>query len=681
MIIYCDSLTLSACAKAIKLSWGNLFSRQEKRNIQVLDQLLKRGWPAVLRKIMKLFGFYIEEAIFVAGHLRMPDGKSVYSAAREKSIDLAFMAAERILMRSKFLKRLNQIWGHNTIFKRVARTLEMPAFQIALRFMVAETLLHKAGYDKGFLVVQRFPSFDPDLVCGFSPSLKVYFYRSWVCPRSGAPFNPSGWQEFIKRRRASVLFLLMFAKLSETKCILKTLCAERSKTKESLKVREAALQSLLVLNEDDLSLDRSYRTQPHWLFPDDGKPGFRTMVLHTGPAERLPVESEALKKQGIIPISRKNQYSLSRNHRPTHPIQKRLNKGLRRSVFASLFGSSAEVRLSFEIARLLSAAKTLVVLCEWGNITAFMNCDNYLVEADAMELIAAELGITTIAYQYSNVGMIGPIMMTGADIMATFAPLYHQLWIRGELQPKQFVDVGYIYDTSFKYVRARAKACRLKLIEAGAQFIICYFDENPQDNKYSLINTDDYCSEILALLRLLLEDPSIGLVIKTQFQWNSPQYFEDIADIRAAAEASGRYVELNHGIHRNIIFPAEAAISSDMAIGHSVGATAPLEAALVGVRSILLNPYGIRGDNDTLYARADIVYPSMTTALEAIHGFRSGVPEYARLGDWSPIIDHFDPFRDERAGHRLRKLLERVVLGDINKSKVPSRYTTSNNSL
>jgi hypothetical protein len=662
MIAYCDRLTIGSCVKIIQIGWRSFFSRHNACRIQILDPLPQRGISQLLQLCMQSLGFRVQEAKFFAGHLRMPDGQVVFSAARIVSIDLAFKAAERILMRSKFLKRLNQKWGHNTIFKRVARTLEMPAFQIALRFMVAEALIHEAGDNKGFLIVQRFPAFDPDLVCGLSPSLKVYFYRSWVCPRSGAPFNPSGWQEFAKRRRASVLLLLMFAKLIEMKCFLKTLYAERSKTKESFRVGEASPQSLLVLNEDDLSLDRSYRTQPHWLFPDDGKPEFRTIVLHIGSAERLPVESETLKKQGIIPISRKNQYIFSRNHRPTHPIQKRLNKSLRKSVLASLFGSSAEVRLAFEIARLLNAAKTLVVLCEWGNITAFMNCDNYLVEADAMELVATELDITTISYQYSNVGMIGPIMMTGADIMATFAPLYHRLWIRGELQPKQFVDIGYVYDTSFEYVRARANACRLKLMEAGAQFIICYFDENPQDNKYSLISTDDYCSEILALLRLLLEDSSIGLVIKTQFQWNSPQYFEELADVRSAAEASGRYVELNHGVHRNIIFPAEAAFSSDMAIGHSVGATAALEAALTGVRCILLNPYEMKDTNTPLYAQADIVYPSMASALEAIRSFRSGASECARLGDWTPIIDHFDPFRDGRSGHRLRNLLERVVL-------------------
>jgi hypothetical protein len=321
-----------------------------------------------------------------------------------------------------------------------------------------------------------------------------------------------------------------------------------------------------------------------------------------------------------------------------------------------------EVEAVFEVARLLYTAKGLAAFCEGNHVKAFMTCENYMVEANAMSLIAPPLNITTLSYQYSNAGQAGPIMMTTADIMVTFAPLYHQRLTRDGVRPGAFSDIGYLYDMSFEYVRTRARDHRRRLAKAGAQFVICYFDESVQQDKYGLISQEDHCSEVLALLRIVLDDPSVGVVVKTQFQKNSPQFMDKIASARAAAEVTGRYIELQYGAHRNIIFPAEAALSADMAIGHAVGATAPLEAALAGVRSILLNPYGMRGDNDTLYSQADIVYPSMAAALEAIRDFRSGAPQHAGLGDWSPIIGQFDPFRNGRAGHRMRALLEQVVL-------------------
>jgi len=611
---------------------------------------------------MHRLGFRVEEAAFFAGHLRMPDGRVLFSAARAVSNDLAFEAAGRILERSKLLARFNHEWGRNIIFKHIARSLEIPALQVALRFMAADVLGHATGNEKVFIVAQRHFAFYPDLLRALSLGLKVYFYRSWLCQCSGATFIPSDSYEFLKQRRACVLFLLLFFKLREMKWSLEALIGRGSKVQGSFNTSEIRSPSLLVLQEDDLSLDRSYRTQPHWLFPEDAKPPFRTLVLQTSSLERLPVDKEALKEQGIVPLSKKDLYLLSRRFWSSYPVQQRLRRDFWKCAVRSILGPSGEVRVLFEVARLLYTAELLGAFCARSHARAFMTCENYMVEADAVQLIAKALDITTLSYQYSNAGKAGPVMTTAADIMLTFSPLYHRLWMRDDIRPGQFTDIGYIFDTSFGYVQRRARDHRRRLTKAGAQFVVCYFDESVQHGKYGLISEQDHCAEILALLQLVLEDPSVGVVVKTQFRFNSPENFDEIATTLVAAKATGRYIELVYGTHRNIVFPAEAALSADIAIGHSVGATAPLEAALAGVRSILLNPYGIKGENDGVYAQADIVYPSMMAALEAIRNFRSGAPEYAGLGDWSPIIGHFDPFRDGRAGHRMRALLGKVVM-------------------
>jgi hypothetical protein len=134
------------------------------------------------------------------------------------------------------------------------------------------------------------------------------------------------------------------------------------------------------------------------------------------------------------------------------------------------------------------------------------------------------------------------------------------------------------------------------------------------------------------------------------------------------ARRTGRYLELAAGAHRNIVFAAEAALSADLAVGHALGATAALEAALAGARAVLINPYGTTGANDTLYAQGDIVYPSLEAALEAIAAFRGGVSARAGLGDWSAILGRFDRFRDGRAGHRMRAVLEAIVTRDNRRS-------------
>lgn len=102
-------------------------------------------------------------------------------------------------------------------------------------------------------------------------------------------------------------------------------------------------------------------------------------------------------------------------------------------------------------------------------------------------------------------------------------------------------------------------------------------------------------------------------------------------------------------------------MASDISLGHMVGATAALEAALAGCRSLIIDSYGQIRHRRDLYDRADVVYPSVDAALLAIDSFKAGAPETARLGDWTPILAEFDPFRDGHAPDRLRALIERLV--------------------
>ena len=116
------------------------------------------------------------------------------------------------------------------------------------------------------------------------------------------------------------------------------------------------------------------------------------------------------------------------------------------------------------------------------------------------------------------------------------------------------------------------------------------------------------------------------------------------------------------GKHRNSVFPAEASLASDLVISHAIGGTAGLEVALAGGRSILLNPYSMQGANIELFKQADILYDNINIALNVISLFRQGKPEYKDLGDWSPIISKFDPYRDGKSATRLRKAIEKVLL-------------------
>ncbi len=109
----------------------------------------------------------------------------------------------------------------------------------------------------------------------------------------------------------------------------------------------------------------------------------------------------------------------------------------------------------------------------------------------------------------------------------------------------------------------------------------------------------------------------------------------------------------------NDIYPAEAALVADICISHKFGATAALEAASAGVRTVLIDSYGSRTAWDAIYANGNIEYRTITEAMQAITRYRSGSHDDQALGDWGPILHHFDPYQDGGATGRLREVVER----------------------
>jgi hypothetical protein len=278
-----------------------------------------------------------------------------------------------------------------------------------------------------------------------------------------------------------------------------------------------------------------------------------------------------------------------------------------------------------------------------------------------MQLVAAPLGVKTLSYQYSNIPYQTLGLATTADAMVTFAPLYHRRWTWPGVPSPTPVDAGYLYDASFALVRSRAGERRARLRAAGATFVIGVFDESVQEDRYGLVSLDEYESQVETLADRLASDASLGLVLKTQFRRHLDAPSDRLRRALDRLKATGRAELPAHGHHRNTVFPAEVALSSDITIGFAIGGTASLESALAGGRSLIVNSYGLVTENDALYARADILYPTLPAALDAIDVFRLGGPERARLGDWRDILPEFDPFRDGDAAGRLRALVTQAV--------------------
>lgn len=652
-MIYCESLTLLSCIKAIQIRRRDR-STSDSSDIRVLDPLTRWSPQTAMRLVMSILGFRVREARFYAGNLRTQGGESVAIAARREAQQIASKAAQLLLDRWPYLADLNRAWGRDTVQLHLAKRFLEPAERSALRVMVTSALARDAGVERPILILWRRPPVDPELLADLCPEVQLHTYR--------LVFGP------LRATRTFLLVWLGRQMLLRSYWHLAFGLAKIARRSNSPLALQSNGPAILMPQEDDLSTDRSHRTQPHWLFPEEGTLQFQTLVLMNGGAavRRMPVDAQDLKKRGIVPVS-PEQAALFPGRRPLHPVQRRLRRDFWTCIFRCVFSFSANRGIAAsQLVRLFFVARRLADLCRATNTRLFMTCENAFREPDAIQLFAPELGIHTLSYQFANAGIVGPGMQTNADTMFTFSPLYQDRYTSNGVRPQSIVNIGYLFDTSFELVRERALESRLKLQAAGAEFVICYFDEGMQPNKYGVISPEDRRDELLALLRLVLDDPSIGLVVKTKYHWNSPSSFDALKPAVDQAMATGRYLELSRGAHRNIVLPAEAAMMADMTIGQAIGGTTALESALAGTRSILVNPYGTSNVNHCLYQQADILYPSMDSALKAIQAFREGSPDHQGLGDWSGIISQFDPYRDGQAARRMASYIRYLfeALGD-----------------
>lgn len=258
-------------------------------------------------------------------------------------------------------------------------------------------------------------------------------------------------------------------------------------------------------------------------------------------------------------------------------------------------------------------------------------------------------------------GFVATGMMSTADKYLIFSDMYRELYQTDYIMPKDFLATGYIFDGVADIVREKASKHRDSLNAAGARFVICYFDESVQNDRWGMVSRVDHLGELHALANAVLGDPEFGMVVKSQFSRNTPSQLYPTDDLIQAAMATGRYLELVAGTHRNNIYPTEAALVADLCIGHKFGATAALEAAIAGVRTVLLDTYGMKTLWDAVYAQANIQFKTMESLLGAISCYRSGAVEHQTIGDWRPILHYFDAYQDGMAVSRLRNVIQQMV--------------------
>ena len=274
-------------------------------------------------------------------------------------------------------------------------------------------------------------------------------------------------------------------------------------------------------------------------------------------------------------------------------------------------------------------------------------------------LALRDLGGVSTGYQHSISNIVGPsaLLTAGPDVAFVSAERFARLWDGVPARPLEIVPTGFIYDDAIKAALRDPhwEVARGRLAARGARYVITFFDENSLEGWYSAVTDADASLDYEFLLRWLLEDPTLGLVLKPK---KSSNLLERVAGARALIEEglrTGRCVMLTSETLVGNIYPAEAAMMSDLVIGKLTGCTAAFEAWLCGRPTVLVDTEGFR--DHPLWRSGDgtFVYRDWPAARRSIESHRRDPLATPGFGDWSAVADELDPFRDGWAASRMRE--------------------------
>ena len=286
--------------------------------------------------------------------------------------------------------------------------------------------------------------------------------------------------------------------------------------------------------------------------------------------------------------------------------------------------------------------------------------ERHLAIADGVE---AAGGITAF-YQRALQFDPSPSIAVEADVMFGYAPSDADVERRAGSAIPYHVAVGYFGDHRAPLLKESALGVRRSLAANGAEFVLAYFDENSAGDSRWHTGHDFMSANYEFLLEKVLSEPWFGLTIKPKVPSTLRRRLGKVSELLEEALATGRCSLYEAGRLHGSQPPVAAALAADVALhGHLVAATAGLEAALAGVPTLLLEREGWSVSPLYRLGVGRVIFHDMPTLWDALCEYRSrpsGVPGF---GDWSPMLDEMDPFRDGRAAERMGTYVQWLIEG------------------
>jgi hypothetical protein len=252
---------------------------------------------------------------------------------------------------------------------------------------------------------------------------------------------------------------------------------------------------------------------------------------------------------------------------------------------------------------------------------------------------------------------------TNADIVFNFSRWSHNIEQQLGSKIKYEVITGYPRDYVAPLLRKAAMDLRKKLQSRGAKKIVFVIDENSGDDPRWHTGHSLQRENYSFILEKVLSTPWLGVVFKPKTAKTLRRRLGEVAHLLTEAEKTGRcYIYETSGRYTTIAPPLLAGLSADVCIHGHLG-TGGLECALEGIPTLLIDREGGPENKLRELPKGKVIFENWPDTIDAlmVH-FRKpqGIPGF---GDWSGIIDEFDPFKDGKAATRIGTYLHWLIQG------------------
>jgi len=251
------------------------------------------------------------------------------------------------------------------------------------------------------------------------------------------------------------------------------------------------------------------------------------------------------------------------------------------------------------------------------------------------------------------------------DIIFSHSAFSHEIDTKVGSKYSYYIITGYPKDYAGKILKEEAAQLRKRLFESGAEKIIFSIDENSLDDSRWHTGHELQRENYSYILEKVLETPWLGVIFKPKTVKTLRHRLGEVNELLDEAIKSGRCILFeDSGRHTTSAPPLLAGLASDVCIhGHLAAGTAALECALEGRPTLLIDREGC--PNSKLYElpKDKVIFKNWADTIDAVMEHLQtpkGIPDF---GDWSPIINDLDPFRDGKAAKRMGNYLNWLIQG------------------